>query len=137
MWATTLLLRTEKCRTICATGEVRALCASTIRRTPAPSKNAKPKPSLYSWARAAKPVKPNITAVGVLAFVPGSWHIAAARYGYSVNSRSMPLTDTRWPGLLVSLSTPLMRRTSRALRLARQISRSASHGWRFTMLARW
>ena len=61
------------------TGDVRALCASTIKRTPAPSKNAMPKPSLCSSARVAKPVKLNITSVGVLAFMPSSWHMAATR----------------------------------------------------------
>src|SRR5450755_3955100 len=36
-----------------------------------------PKPSLCSSARVAKPVKLNITSVGVLAFMPRSWHMAA------------------------------------------------------------
>jgi hypothetical protein len=55
---------------------------------------------------------------------------------YSVNRRSSPFTVTRCPGLLVSLSTPLMRRCKRSLLRARQISRSAIQGWRFTKLAR-
>src|SRR5260221_9615841 len=75
MWAMMFWLWIGKRRTISATGEVRALCASTSRRTPAPSKNAMPKPSLCSSARVAKPVKLNITSVGVLAFRPSSWHI--------------------------------------------------------------
>src|SRR4029078_4114914 len=61
-----------------ATGELRALCASTSRRTPGPSKNAMPKPSLCSSARVDKPVKLNPRSVGVLAFMPSSWHIAAS-----------------------------------------------------------
>src|SRR5689334_24883589 len=78
MWATMCLLWIGKRRTMSATGDVRALCASTSRRTPGPSKNAMPKPSLCSSARVEKPVKLNITSVGVLAFMPSSWHIAAS-----------------------------------------------------------
>jgi len=54
--------------------------------------------------------------------------VASSRHAYSVNTRTMPRTVTRWPGLLVSLSTPLMRRSRRGLLLARQISRSVSQG---------
>jgi len=54
----------------------------------------------------------------------------------SVNKRSNPLAVNKWPGLLVSFSTPLMRRSSRSLLRARQTSRSAIHGCRFTTLAR-
>ena len=79
-----------------------------------------PKPSLCSSARVAKPVKLNITSVGVFAFRPSSWHMSDASLppaprGYSVNSRTSPFTVTRWPGLLVSFSTPLMRRSRRSL----------------------
>src|SRR4051812_26133338 len=55
-----------------------ALCASTKSRTPAPSKKAMPNPSLCSSARRAKPVKLNTRSVGVLAFMPRSWHIASS-----------------------------------------------------------
>ena len=58
------------------------------------------------------------------------------RSAQRVSSRSMPRSDIRWPGLAVSSSTPLMRRSSRGLRRARQITRSASQGWRLTLLAR-
>jgi hypothetical protein len=59
-----------------ATGEQRALCASTNSRTPEPSKKAIPNPSLCSSARVQKPVKLNTMSVGVLAFMPSSWHMA-------------------------------------------------------------
>jgi hypothetical protein len=45
------------------------------QRTPAPSKKAMPKPSLCSSARVEKPVKLNTMSVGVLPFIPSSWHI--------------------------------------------------------------
>src|SRR5205085_612438 len=48
-------------------------------RTPLSSKKPMPKPSLCSSARVAKPVKLNITSVGVLAFMPRSWHMRALR----------------------------------------------------------
>src|SRR2546423_136763 len=76
MWAMTLSLRIGKRRTMAATGEARALCASTKTRTPLPSKKAMPKPSLCSSARVEKPVKLNTMSVGVFAFMPRSWHIA-------------------------------------------------------------
>src|SRR5258706_4933011 len=75
MWAMMLSLRIGKRRTMSATGEQRALCASTSSRTPLPSKNAMPKPSLCSSARVQKPVKLNTMSVGVFAFMPSSWHI--------------------------------------------------------------
>src|SRR3990167_7392537 len=37
-----------------------------------------PKPSLCSSARVARPVNENITSVGVLAFMPSSWHMDQA-----------------------------------------------------------
>ena len=61
-----------KRRTISATGDSRAFCASTSSRTPGPSKKAMPKPSLCSSARVASPVKLNIASVGVLAFMPSN-----------------------------------------------------------------
>ena len=46
----------------------------------------------------------------------------------ALKSFSMPRSESRWPGLLVSLSRPLMLRRRLRLRWARQITRSASHG---------
>ena len=75
MWAMTWRLRMGYSRTMAATGEVVAGAASMKCRRPRPSKKAMPKPSLCSTARVAKPVKLNTRSVGVLAFMPSSWHM--------------------------------------------------------------
>src|SRR5437764_14533880 len=61
-----------------ATGDSHAGWWSTKCRKPAPSKNAMPQPSAW-WSvrppRCAKPEKLNVTSVGVLQFIPSSWHM--------------------------------------------------------------
>ena len=56
------------------------------RRRPLSSKKAMPKPSLCSSARVARPVKENITSVGVLAFMPSNWHMQ--RYALRLAARA-------------------------------------------------
>src|SRR3569832_238142 len=61
-----------------ATGDSLAGWWSTKCRSPAPSKKAMPQPAAW-WAvlppRCAKPLKLNVTSVGVLQFIPRSWHM--------------------------------------------------------------
>src|SRR4051812_34695341 len=61
-----------------ATGDSLAGWWSTKWRSPTPSKNAMPQPSAW-WSvlppRCAKPEKLNVTSVGVLQFIPSSWHM--------------------------------------------------------------
>ena len=114
-----------------------ARCARCARRRTAarraPSKKAMPKPSLCSSARVAKPVKLNITSVGVLAFMPSSWHIARLRRDCD---RGTARSEALAPADQVAGVAGLLRaRRSCGAACAgsccaRQISRSASHGWR-------
>jgi hypothetical protein len=67
--------------TISATGELLALCVVDEAAHARPSKKAMPKPSLCSSARVAKPVKLNTMSVGVLQFMPSSWHMGSAGAG--------------------------------------------------------
>src|SRR6185436_12578792 len=73
------------------------LDVSTKRRTPLSSKKAMPKPSLCSSARVAKPVKLNITSVGVLAFMPRSWHMAATGRSMRADSLQYGRGGRAWP----------------------------------------
>src|SRR5450759_5333827 len=67
-------LRTSSAIDDCAEG-----CGSRNRRTPLPSKKAMPQPSAWtsvSPPRFWNPVKEKQMSVGVLQFMPNSWHIA-------------------------------------------------------------
>jgi hypothetical protein len=73
-------------RTSSATGEWALAFGSRKTRTPRPSKKAIPQPSPCTSVRpprAWKPAKEKQMSVGVLQFIPSSWHmivIFASRY---------------------------------------------------------
>ena len=91
-------------------------------------------------AACAKPVKLNITSVGVLAFMPSSWHIAIA-LGCSESASAPveePAATSQRSAVAVAGFVEHASSCGAAMRWllrARQISRSASHGWRLTWLA--
>ena len=87
-----------------------------------------PKPSLCSSARVGQAGEAE-HHVGRRVGVHAEQLAHAALPQLAGSSLAMPRALTRLPGLPVSSSTPLMRRRMRGLLRARQITRSASHGW--------
>jgi hypothetical protein len=83
----------------------------------------------------ARPVKLNITSVGVLAFMPSSWHIVACRSGLLEEQARRAAPAEQVAGVAGFFQHARQRRRMDGLRCDRQITRSVIQGCRLTRLA--